>query len=119
MNDLEKLAHGFMRIKERYEELLKEANRLSEENEEYRRRDRAEEILMMAQDKNCSLKTASVEDFITQRQKLEQQSFDELEKIASAIEYIDEDGAIFVSEMKDGHARTDFTGWLNTISEEL
>lgn len=117
MNDLEKLAQGFMKIRAQYEELEKEANDLREDNERFRRRERAEEILINAQDKNCRLKTANVEDFMSQRATLENQDFAELDKIASAIDYLEEGSGFFVSDFSDENPNTDFTGWLNQISD--
>lgn len=113
---IEKLAYGTMVLQEKYNELQEEVEILREQNETFLKRARAEDVLIEAKDTPCKYRTVTMEDFLSKRAELESQSFESLEKIASAIKYIEDSEGLTLSDLKDGNDRGDFTSWLNTLA---
>lgn len=113
----ERLAIGVMKIKNELQELQKEAQDLRERNETLEKRARAEEILLEAQGKPSKLNAATISDFLTKRARLEVESYGELEKIATAIQFIEDSDGLTLSDYNDGSDSGDFTQWLQNIND--
>ena len=115
----EKLAEGVMQLKRENERLQKEAEALREHQELFEKRARAEEILLEAREKPSTLRTATIDDFLAKRAQLEDQNEEQLEKIASAVEYLDESDGIMIDDYEDDNPRQDFTEWLREQSSMI
>jgi hypothetical protein len=116
---LEKLAYGVMALQKENDDIKGQFSELMEKMAEYDNRDKAESILIQARSKEgapSALITRSVEDFIAKRAQLMSKGSKEIEKVATLLEYIDENDGITLSDKEQrGSASSDPLGdWLTS-----
>lgn len=112
----DKLANGVMSLKQEKEELEKMASQLKERNQELEKRARAEQVLLKAKDKPNKFNVSTVDEFLSKRAQLEDTDDSELEKIATAIDFIEAGDGITIDDYESGGGNGDFNDWLKEIS---
>ena len=112
----DKLATGVMKLKQDNNKLSKEASELRDRNDELEKRARAEEVLLKAKGTPSKFNTSTVDEFLSKRAQLENSSYEELEKIATAIEFLDEDDGISIGDISDESEGGDIYSWLENLS---
>jgi hypothetical protein len=114
---LEKLADGVMAMRDENNNLKQQNEELIEKLAGFEIREMAESILLQARQKEGApgtLITKSIEDFMDKRAQLERKGSQEIEKVATLLEYIAEGDGISLSDREDKRAAsTDPLGdWL-------
>lgn len=113
---LEKLAEGVMALRSENETLKQENASLIEKVASFEDRERAENVLVEARSKGgapSALITRSIEDFLEKRAALQRRGSQEIEKLATILEYIDNVDDISLSDDEERSYSADpLTDWL-------